>query len=68
MITKTETEKLRRLIRRLVKAEVADSWKGGQMPEDWPAIEYELRAARHALNAYLFRLGIQINEQYHAEA
>lgn len=46
-------KRLRRAIRRLVLAHEADSWKGGGDPDDIPAIERELKAARKALNALL---------------
>lgn len=41
--------KLRSAIRRLVRAEVADAWKGGGCPEDIPYIERELKSADKAL-------------------
>jgi hypothetical protein len=41
-----EAKKLKRAIRQLVLAEIADSWKGGGYPEDIPIIEEELRRAR----------------------
>jgi hypothetical protein len=43
-------------VRRLVKAEVADSWKGGGDPADVPEIEAELKSARRALRNLLERI------------
>jgi hypothetical protein len=37
---------VRAALGRYVEAKVADSWKGGGDPADWPAIEQHLRAAR----------------------
>lgn len=42
----TKLAAVRRAVKRLVKAEIADSWKGGTMPEDWSAIERELERAK----------------------
>ena len=42
--------RMRNCIRRLVKAEIANSWKGGGDPADTPAIEKELKLAKAALN------------------
>lgn len=44
---------LRAAIRRLVEMEVADSWKGGGDPADWPAIEAALEEARAELRDVL---------------
>jgi hypothetical protein len=40
-------------VNRLVKAEVADSWKGGGDPADIPYIESELKDSRAELKAFL---------------
>jgi hypothetical protein len=37
---------LRFSVTRLIKAEIAASWKGGQPPEDHAAIDTELKVAR----------------------
>lgn len=50
---KTVKSWLRGAIKRLVDVEVADSWKGGGDPEDWPAIEAELKVAKHELKSVL---------------
>lgn len=52
-MTRTQILELKRRIKRLIDAEVADSWKGGGDPDDWPEIEKELRAARKSLNQFL---------------
>ena len=41
---------MRNCIRRLVKAEIANSWKGCGNPADIPAVEKELKLAKAALN------------------
>jgi hypothetical protein len=41
--------RLRGAVERYVEAKIADSWKGGGDPEDWPAIEECLRRRRAAL-------------------
>jgi hypothetical protein len=46
--------KLREAVKRLVKAEIDDSWKGGGDPDDIPGIERELELAR---GNYKRRLG-----------
>lgn len=46
MITVEEADKLKRAIRKLVLAEIANSYKGGGYKEDIPLIEEELKAAR----------------------
>ena len=45
--------KVRAAVRGLVKAEVADSWKGGGDPEDIPLIEERLKHAKQKLDAAL---------------
>lgn len=44
---------LKQKIEWVVKAEVANSWKGGRDPADIPYIEANLKSARAALNNYL---------------
>lgn len=53
MITKLQRRALQRAIRALVKAEIADSWKGGGYPDDIPIIEEELLDAKRALTQLL---------------
>ena len=48
---------LRRAVTRLIKAEVADSWKGSKMPEERVGIERELERARSNYHRQLRRLG-----------
>lgn len=55
-LTPKQAEELHRLIRSLVRAEVADSWKGGGYPDDIPIIEGELKAARIRIKLYINRL------------
>ena len=48
-MTPAQAKQLKTAIRKLVRAEVADSWKGwkgGGYPEDIPIIEAELRECR----------------------
>jgi hypothetical protein len=45
-----------RAVERLIRAEVAESWKGSKMPEDHPPIERELRLARAAYRRVLEEL------------
>lgn len=47
---------LQEAIRRLVRAEIADSWKGGGYPEDIPIIEEDLRRARIRVSGLLTRI------------
>lgn len=44
---------LRAAIKRLIQAEIKDSWKGGGDPADFPAIEAELADARAELKDVL---------------
>lgn len=46
MITKEQSEKLIELANDLVKAEIANSWKGASDPADHAAIEVDLEVAR----------------------
>lgn len=45
-MNKKDAEKLKKAIRQLVRAEIADSWKGGGYKDDIPIIEEELRECR----------------------
>lgn len=45
-MTPLQAARIKRAVTRLIKAEVADSWKGGGDPNDIPAIEAELKLAR----------------------
>lgn len=45
-MTPENQEKLKRAIRQLVIAEIANSWKGSAYAEDIPIIEEDLRRAR----------------------
>jgi len=56
MITDKERKALNRAIKRLVKAEIENSWKGSQAPEDHFAIWEELDSARTAMARALSRL------------
>lgn len=56
MITKAQRLQLVAAKKRLVEAEVADSWKGGGDPIDTPEIELELERARNAFERLLLRL------------
>lgn len=47
---------LRRAVRRLVQAEVANTWKGGGDPADIPLVERELKAARKHYETVLKRI------------
>lgn len=49
---------LKRAITRLIKAEIASSWKGGGDPADEPAIEQERTRAREAVDRAIYRLEI----------
>lgn len=52
-MTEEQAKKLHARIWRLVRAEVASSWKGAAAPEDMPRIEANLKVARRTLNAYI---------------
>ena len=45
--------RIQKVIDRLIKAEIEDSWKGGGDPEDIPEIEKELRRARASFEKLL---------------
>lgn len=62
-ITDNEATVLRYAIRQLVRAEVADSWKGGGYPEDVPLIEEELRRARIRVSVLIARSTSPINPE-----
>ena len=55
-----EAKALLRSVRALIKAEVADSWKGSQPPEDWPHYERELEKKRANFEAALRRVAPDI--------
>lgn len=57
MITPAQAKKLRDLIQSRVDAEVADSWKGAQPPEEHALIEAELNYARLSLEFFIKELG-----------
>lgn len=48
-------DKLKQAIRKLVMAEIANSWRGGGCPDDIPIIEQELLAARLRVHVILAR-------------
>lgn len=52
-ITTKQACTLRTLITKLVNAEREDSWKGSEMPEEWPRIEENLRIARTRLHEHI---------------
>jgi len=45
-MTPIQAKELRAAVRKLVRAEIADSWKGGGYPEDMPLIAADLIVAR----------------------
>ena len=46
-------QRLRRVVRELVAAEIADSWSGCKHPSEVPDIEARIKAARRAFNIAL---------------
>jgi hypothetical protein len=42
-----------KVVQRLIKASVEDSWKGGGDPDDWDEIELELKRAKRAYEKLL---------------
>lgn len=60
-ITNNKAAALRYAVQQLVRAEVADSWKGGGRPEDVPVIEEELRRARTRVLILIARSTSPIN-------
>lgn len=52
-MTPAQAQALKVAIRRLVLAEIANSWKGGGHPEDIPIIEEDLRVARIRVTSLL---------------
>ncbi len=56
MITKNQANHLKTLIRQLVQAELADSWKGGGDPDDVPDIEKELIKCKRQIKQYIEHL------------
>lgn len=53
MITKKQARLLKDKIKRVVDAEVADSWKGSRYPDEFPPIEQELKEAQADLDKYI---------------
>ena len=51
-----DAKQLKDAIRRLVRAEVADSWKGAGDPDDIPLIKEDLRRAKVRVLALLARM------------
>lgn len=51
-----ERRALERAVRRLIRAEIEESWSGAGHPEDIPDIEDELKSAKKALRALLDKL------------
>jgi hypothetical protein len=51
-----QSKRLPRVVAALVKAEVAHSWRGGQHPDDWPALDEALRRARRNYRVLLAEL------------
>lgn len=56
MAISKERRRLESVVRRLVRAEVNDSWRGAAHPDDREAIKQELPAARKAYRALLDEL------------
>ncbi|TXH49672.1 MAG: hypothetical protein E6Q97_22175 [Desulfurellales bacterium] len=55
-MTDIQAKKLRELIRRLVLAEVANSWSGSAAREDQPIIAEDLRRAKIRLSLFITEL------------
>jgi inosine-uridine nucleoside N-ribohydrolase len=55
-MTDKQAKRLRRLINRVVKAEIAKSWEGTQDPLDRHAIDVEARLGKSALDLYIWQL------------
>lgn len=55
-LTPAQAARIRKLVRGLILAEDADSWKGGGDPADFEEIEERLRLARKSFNDYLSAL------------
>lgn len=49
-------KEIRAAVKRLINAEVADSWKGGGDPADIPYIEQELEIAQMKFDALMGKL------------
>lgn len=58
---------LRRAINTYTAAELANSWKGGGDPDDWPAIELRLKRARARLDLLLRALPIPLDARHFPE-
>lgn len=55
-MTQDQKKQLKEAIRKLVRAEIANSWKDGEYPEDIPIIEKELTAARTRVSVLITQL------------
>jgi hypothetical protein len=55
----TPKEKLMRAVRRLIRAEIDNAWKGGGHPDDIPYIEHELKSATAAYRKLMKELTIE---------
>lgn len=55
-LNKGQASNLNKLVRDLVQAEVADSWKGGGDPGDIEVIEAELALAKARFSSYVRKL------------
>jgi hypothetical protein len=58
-MTPSQAQQLKTAIRKLVLAEVADSWKGAGYPEDILILEEELRAARIRVSVLIQRFTVK---------
>lgn len=54
VLTPAQMKAARKAMKRLIAAEIADSWKGGGDPEHIPGVERELREARKELSQLFF--------------
>lgn len=52
-MTKSQAANLKKAIQSLVKAAIADSWKGGGDPSDIPSIETDLACANLRVQSLL---------------
>lgn len=55
-MTPSQASALRAIVKNLIEASVADSWKGSQPAEDVPIIEADLEAAKSRFNSYVRKL------------
>lgn len=56
MLTKSKADKLKRLIKAVVEANVQYSWKGAGDPADEPILKKELRLANYKLHRFVLEL------------